>query len=108
MSFIFGTGDLVTLLYNLQILKTFIEVDFCNDLSNSQWNILDACGDADDMLDLWYQLFIIVVDKHLPIRKVKHLSQPEWINEEIIDAIKIPDNFSRYQKIAKWKWWKIK
>ena len=53
-------------------IKLFIEVDFCNDLSNSQWNILDACCDADDMLDLWYQLFIKVVDKHLPIRRVKH------------------------------------
>ena len=78
--------------------KLFKEVDFCNDdLSNSPWNILDACDDVDDMLDLWYQLFIKVVDKHLPIKKrrVKHQSQPEWLNEEIIDAMKIRDNFFR-------------
>ena len=66
--------------------------------------------EVDDMLDLLYQLFIEVVDKHLPIKKrrVKRQSQPEWLRNEITEAMKIRDDFARSQKIVKWKWWKIK
>ena len=49
------------------------------------------------MLEVWYDLFTKVVDKHLPIKKdvlSRHLSQPDWINEEILNAMEMRDGFA--------------
>ena len=40
--------------------------------------------------------------------RVNRQSQPEWLGNEITEAMKIRDDFARFQKIVKWKWWKNK
>ena len=93
--------------------KHFNEAKFLNDLSTSSWNTIESSRDDNDvdyMLDLWYQLFFKVVDKHLPInkRRVKYPTQPEWLSEEILNAMKIRDGFALSRDIPQWRLWKNK
>ena len=62
----------------------------------------------DQMLEKWYDLFLSVVNNHLPIRKrrVKLRTQPEWFGNDIIDAIKIINNFAKCHDVVKWRIWK--
>ena len=44
-------------------------------------------------MEAWLDLFLQVVDKHLPIKqhRVKHKNQPQWISPEILNAMKCRD-----------------
>ena len=39
---------------------------FLEDLSNVSWNDIDLLTDVNEALDLWYNMFNEVVDKHIP------------------------------------------
>ena len=90
--------------------KLFNETEFLNDLSNASWNILDTTDNVNDMLELWYSLFFTVIDKHLPIKKkrVKYPSQPEWLSQEIKQAMKTRDIYASNKDLDRWRLWKNK
>jgi len=75
--------------------KTFNEENFLSDLNNVDWNILLDCSDVNETLQSFIETFLAVVDKHVPLRKhrIKRQHQPEWLNEEIIDAMRDRDKF---------------
>ena len=61
--------------------QELIEQDLCN-LTNS--------ASPDLALEEWTNKFINVLDCNAPIKqkRVKRTKQPEWINEEVLSAIK--------------------
>ena len=48
--------------------KHFNEKEYLEDLSSIPWDIIDST-DLDIMLEKWYDLFLSVVNKHLPIKQ---------------------------------------
>jgi len=75
--------------------KNFNEENFLSDLNNINWNTLHTISDVNETLKVFMDSFVSVIDKHVPVRnhRVKRPSQPEWLNEEIIDAMKARDKF---------------
>ena len=49
------------------------------------------------MLDVWYDCFNDVIDKHAPIKthRIKNEVQPEWVTSDILDKIKQRDNLKK-------------
>ena len=66
--------------------------------------------DTDDILEAWSDLFLEVVDKHVPIKlhRVKHKKQPEWITPDILDAIKCRDRHKSLANENEYKFWQNK
>ena len=64
--------------------KNFDENLFLNDLNNVPWNCIDSLTDVNEALDLWYNMFNDVVDKHIPKRskRIKAGKTP-WLNNDI-------------------------
>ena len=54
-------------------------------LRNAPWHILDSVWNLDDKVDLFNRIFLQIVDKHTLLieKRVKHLRQPPWFNDEI-------------------------
>ena len=73
--------------------KTFDETKFIEDLQSVPWDTIKLFDDTDDVMEAWLDLFLQVVDKHVPIRqhRVKHKNQPQWMSPEILEAIKLRD-----------------
>lgn len=80
-----------TILY--RSFRNFDEANFADDLQTVPWDTIKLFDDTDDILEAWSDLFLQVVDKHVPIKqhRVKHKNQPLWITPEILDAIKSRD-----------------
>ena len=76
-----------------RFFRGFDEVKFMDDLQNVPWDTIKLLDDTDDILDAWLDIFLQVVDKHVPIKhqRVKRINQPRWISPEILDAIKSRD-----------------
>ena len=72
-----------------------------DDLQNVPWDTIKLFDDTDDILDAWLDLFLQVIDKHVPIKhqRVKRINQPRWISPEILDAIKSRD---RHKSSVPW------
>ena len=88
--------------------KEFDETKFICDLQAVPWDVIQLFEDTDDILEAWSDLFLEVVDKHVPIKlhRVKHKNQPEWITPDILDAIKC-----RHKSLAnenEYKFWQNK
>ncbi|MCG8113419.1 MAG: reverse transcriptase domain-containing protein [Candidatus Thiodiazotropha taylori] len=90
--------------------KTFNEENFIKDLRNVPWDTIKIFDDPNDVLDAWNDLFIDVVDQHIPIKKhrVKHKTQPQWLTPEIIDSIKTRDRFKAIGDEDQFKIWRNK
>ena len=73
--------------------KTFDESKFVDDLKLVPWDTIKLFDDTDDIMEAWLDLFLQVVDKHVPVRqhRVKHKNQPQWMSPEILEAIKCRD-----------------
>jgi hypothetical protein len=78
----------------MQVIN-FNEETFCKDLSQIPWDTIDIFDDVDNALEAWYNLFLDVIDKHLPLRekRVKKQQQPDWMTYEIIQCMVQRDNF---------------
>ena len=73
--------------------KAFDETKFIEDLQSVPWDTIKLFDDTDDIMEAWLDLFLQVVDKHVPIKqhRVKHKNQPQWMSPEILEAIKCRD-----------------
>ena len=73
--------------------KTFDEAKFVDDLKLVPWDTIKLFDDTDDIMEAWLDLFLQVVDKHVPLKqhRVKHKNQPQWMSPEILEAIKCRD-----------------
>ena len=89
--------------------KNFNKEQFLSELMTAPWYLIKQCYNVDESLDLWMTLFNEVLNNHLPIkeRRIKHTGKPEWINEEILNAIKQHEHF-RVKDNTKYKFWRNK
>lgn len=85
--------------------KTFDENAFLNDLLSVQWQILENFEDIDDIIRIWYSLFIDIVDKHAPVKehRIKSKLQPDWLTPEILDSMKERDTLKSQGKFDEYK-----
>ena len=90
--------------------RGFDEVKFMDDLQNVPWDTIKLFDDTDDILDAWLDLFLQVVDKHVPIKhqRVKRINQPRWISPEILDAIKSRDRHKSLGNMDEYRFWRNK
>ena len=76
-------------------LKNFNEDEFLTDLSAVNWNTLIESQDVNEVVSSFIDKFCSIIDKHVPMRqhRVKRAKQPDWLNAEILDAMKDRDKF---------------
>ena len=76
-------------------------------MNSIPWSVLDTFDDPNDSLDVWYKLFMDVVDPHAPLteRRVKHRKKPEWLTEDIKQAMKSRDTFKHIRDMEQYKIW---
>ena len=74
-------------------LKNFNENVFLHELNEIDWNPILQNDDVNQSLQCFIDKFTTVIDKHVPIRqhRVKKVRQPDWLNSEILDAMKDRD-----------------
>ena len=90
--------------------KHFNEANFINDLQAVPWDLIKLFDDPDDILEAWTDLFLEVVDKHIPIKKhrVKRKTQPDWLTSDILDAMKTRDRHKSLDNDNDYKLWRNK
>ena len=90
--------------------KNFDEATFTEDLQSVPWDTIKLFDDADDIVEAWLDLFLQVVDKHIPMKehRVKHKNQPQWMSPEILDAIKCRDRHKSLGNTDEYKFWRNK
>ena len=89
-------------------MRHFDNIEFLEDLESQQWPLLDACENPNDALDFFLKLYETVLNKHAPqkVKRVKHLLQPNWFNEEIADASKKRDYFHKRKDMGNFRLWR--
>ena len=90
--------------------KNFDEAKFIEDLQTVPWDTIKLFDDTDDIMEAWLDLFLQVVDKHVPIKqhRVKHKNQPQWMTPEILDAMKCRDKHKSLGNDNEYKIWRNK
>ena len=73
--------------------KKFNKERFLTDLSESLNSVNLSNSDSDHKFKTWTTSFICVFNKHAPLKtkRVKHVTQPDWINGDIKSAMKNRD-----------------
>ena len=66
--------------------------------------------DTDHNFKIWSELFIKTLNKHAQIKskRVKHDSQPDWLTEDIKNAIKTRDAYHKHKNWSQYKVWRNK
>ena len=90
--------------------KNFNEDKFTEDLQSVPWDTIKIFDDTDDIMEAWLDLFLQVVDKHIPIKqhRVKQKNQPQWLSPEILDAMKCRDRHKSIGNEDEYKLWRNK
>ena len=90
--------------------KNFNETNFKEDMSSVPWDIIKGFEEPDEILETWSDLFLKVVDSHLPMKqhRVKHKQQPKWLSPEILDAMKTRDRYKSINNDQQYKIWQNK
>ena len=90
--------------------KDFNVANFSADLQSVPWDTIKLFEDTDDILEAWSDLFLQVVDKHVPVKqhRVKHKNQLQWFTPEILDAIKSRDRHKSLGNKDHYKYWRNK
>ena len=70
--------------------KNFDETMFINDLHEVPWETIEAFEDINEIVEVWNNMFLEVVNKHAPIKshRIKRKYQPTWLTPQILDCIK--------------------
>ena len=68
----------------------FGETMFINDLHEVPWKTIEAFEDINEIVEVWNNMFLEVVNKHAPIKlhRIKRKYQPTWLTPQILDCIK--------------------
>ena len=80
-----------TIIY--RCFKNFDIKDFQNDLNLANMWQIETIQDPNMSLFVFYEILNSILTKHAPLKekRVKHICQPQWFNEDIKEAIKIRD-----------------
>ena len=89
-------------------MRHFDNIEFLEDLESQPWSMLDNCENPNNALDFFLQIFETVLNKHAPqkVKRVKHVLQPNWFNEEIAEACKKRDYFHKKQDMGNFRVWR--
>ena len=70
--------------------KNFDETMFINDLHEVPWETIEAFEDINEIVGVWNNMLLEVVNKHAPIKshRIKRKYQPTWLTPQILDCIK--------------------
>ena len=90
--------------------KNFDENKFHADLQAVPWDLIHLFDDTDDVLEVWNDLFLEVVDKNIPLKqhRVKNINQPQWLTPDILDAMKCRDRHKSLGNDGQYKYWRNK
>ena len=80
-------------------VKNFDENQFLFDVYNTAFEILYNEHNAEKALDDFNNMFLSIIDKHAPLRqrRVKNLSLPPWITNDLRNAMTKRDELKRAQ-----------
>ena len=100
---------------NLQRPKDFNISAFKNTLANSPWDTAFVFDDINDVLATWEAIFFQAIDQHAPTKqkRIAKSKQPQWINGDILNQLKIRDNLLSKARKSKtnptnaWKQYRI-
>ena len=90
--------------------KKLNEEVFQLELSESLSSVEISGNDSALNFEAWTTTFMKVYNKYAPIKtkRVKHETQPEWINDEIKTAIKTRDTYHKLKDWKQYKFWRNK
>lgn len=85
--------------------KHFNQSLFLHDLELAQFDFVFNETNPNKALDIWYNIFISVLDNHAPIRtrRVKQADMPPWITPELIKATEIKKQLKVNKKSMEFK-----
>ena len=85
--------------------KHFDAGSFLCDLINTSFDAIYGLSDPDEALAHFYELFLHVYDKHVPIRRqrVKNKLLPPWLTVDIRQAMKQRDRFKKQKNYPEFK-----
>ena len=85
--------------------KKFDSTAFFADISRIDFNQVSNCIDAQAAWSLWSTLFLLVVNKHIPLKKkrVKHTNIPNWLTSEIQCAMRVRDRLKKNKQFDEYK-----
>ena len=85
--------------------KHFNQSLFLHDLELAQFGCVFNETDPNKALEIWYDIFISVLDKHAPIRtrRVKQANMPPWITPELIKATELKKELKVNKKSKEFK-----
>ena len=81
---------------------------FCNDLSLASNTLHTTDADTNQNFENWCTIFSEVLDKHAPVKskRIKHETQPEWLNDDIKYAAKTRDTYHKNKNWHQYKTWR--
>ena len=93
---------------NYRDTKSFNESDFISELEQQPWSVINIFDSASDALDYFVSTFNSVLNKHAPKKKrrVKKSKQPNWMNQNITNAIKTRDSIDKSKNMAEYRLWR--
>ena len=69
---------------------------FKHDLSQQNWKQIEECESLDEAVDMWEQMFLEVMNKHMPFKtKRVRKKQSPWLNEYIFNLMKERDKMKK-------------
>jgi exonuclease III len=85
--------------------KNFNSNAFLFDLSQVNFNDVYQYSNPENALEIWYQKFNFVLDKHAPLKtkRVKSQTLPRWLTPEIMSAMKERDACKKAGRHAEYK-----
>ena len=85
--------------------KKFDPDAFLNDLAQCNFSKIYYENDPDAALNLFYNIFIPLLDKHAPIikRRIKNRVRPEWLSNDIIEEMNKRDKLSNNKQSKEYK-----
>ena len=91
--------------FEYRSFKHFDKNEFLFDLDQISFDNVLQCDDATVALNIFYELLIPILNKHAPVRRkrVKQQTLPGWLTSEIIEAMRVRDNFKKGKNFAAYK-----
>lgn len=85
--------------------KRFNTDKYFYELSLANFDDIYNCSNVNDAVHRWYDIFLPIADKHAPTRRrrVKHQTLPGWLSKDIIEAMKLRDQFKKANKFNEYK-----
>ena len=75
--------------------KSFKESDFCGDLDNAPFDVLDMFDDVDDMACFTSSIIKYVVDHHAPVKSTTEKSQSVSYMNSALRKVQYKGNMTR-------------